>query len=173
MTLYIIFGIIILAAILFVVIGYASNNSSNSEMNTRIQSRINELNNEKITKTIKNKSSHKKIPKSIEDEFLELERKTEDLRRKNKDFSIAFNEIASKMKKAKSLEKSNIYAAISLYEECLNATAGNFCPEERLVILYSKTHQLRNEIEMCKILMRKQAQHYNKWKLRLDKLATR
>lgn len=178
MTLIIIFSIIISIAILFVIIGYASSNSSNNEMDIRIQKRVTELKNNHNSNNLNNKAkkkvvTKKQFSKSIEDDIQLLDQKIAEQEKISREFQIAFNDVTLKMKTAKSLEKSNIYTAISLYEECLYATVGNFCPEERLVILYSKTLQTREEIKMCKILIRKQPQQYVKWKSRLDKLTTK
>lgn len=165
MTLSIIFAVIIITAILFVIIGYASRDTSNSEMNARIQKRIEELNNEAKSNNLKGnkKSTINKSKNAINDHLYELDLKIAEQERQYYQFQVEFDNIAFKMQQAKSLEKTNINHAILLYEECLNTKAGNFCPEDRLIILYRKIKDFRSEKLMCQRMIEKiEKQNYKR-----------
>lgn len=77
----------------------------------------------------------------------DLEADTNRIQQENKKWSIEFNKVAEVFKKAKSLEKIDIYQAIELYESIKNTKYGNFDTVGRLAILYRKTKQKEKEIQ--------------------------
>ncbi len=77
----------------------------------------------------------------------DLENETKRLQSENRKFDEIFNRNVSVFKLAKSLEKSEPYKAIELYESIKNTNYGNFDTLSRLIILYRKTKQKEKEIQ--------------------------
>lgn len=65
----------------------------------------------------------------------------------NTEWDANFKRVTEIYLKAKSLEKTDIYEAINLYESIKNTNYGKFDSVGRLIILYRKTRQREKEIE--------------------------
>jgi len=88
-------------------------------------------------------SKNNPFPETME----EVKLKTEDLQKENREWNKKFNENLRIFKKAKSLEKTDPYKAIELYESIKNTSYGNFATLDRLIILYRKTKQIQKELQ--------------------------
>jgi|GEM_PF-1434066 len=115
-----------------------------------------------------NSDFYKDKPKSL---FIEdLEKETQKLREENKKWSVEFNKVAEIFKTAKSLEKTDIYKSIGLYESIKNTNYGKFDSVGRLILLYRKTKQKEKERQHLEFKLEEaQNSEYNRMRFLQEK----